>query len=66
MLRSIARLALRKGLFGGSRGWLVVGVGATGLRVFAKAARRKPEVVYRETLDTGHSLVISHLGRDRG
>jgi hypothetical protein len=65
MLRTLARLALGKGFFGGSRGWLAVGVAATGLRVFAKMAKREPEVVYRETLDAGHSLVISHFPRDK-
>ncbi|HEX8771682.1 MAG TPA: hypothetical protein VF711_13025 [Acidimicrobiales bacterium] len=65
MLRALARLALGKGLFGGSRAWLAVGVAATGLRVFAKMAKREPEVVYRETLDAGHSLTISHFVRGK-
>ena len=65
MLKTLSRLALGKGLLGGSRPWLVVGVAATGLRIFARMARREPEVVYRETLEAGQSLVISHVARDK-
>jgi hypothetical protein len=64
MLRSFTRLALGKGIFGGSRPWLIAGVAATGVRLFARMARRQPELVYSETLESGHSLVISHFGRD--
>lgn len=61
MLRALSRRALSKGLFGGSRAWLVVGLATTGLRIFARMAKREPVVVYSETLDAGHSLVISHF-----
>ncbi|MDQ6927891.1 MAG: hypothetical protein M3159_04420 [Actinomycetota bacterium] len=65
MLRSLSRLALGKGLFGGSRPWLAVGVAATALRVLVKMAKKEPEVVYRENLEAGHSMVISHFGSDK-
>jgi hypothetical protein len=64
MLRALSRLALGKGFFGGSKPWLAVGVAVTGLRIFVKMAKREPQVVYSETLDAGHSLVITHFTRD--
>jgi hypothetical protein len=66
MLSAVLRMALRKGLLGGSRPWLIVGVAATGLRIFSRLARRQPVVVYRDKLDAGQSLVISHFPRSKG
>jgi hypothetical protein len=66
MLRTLTRIALRKGLFGGSRPWLMVGVAASGLRILARMAKNEPVLVYRDTLEVGHSLVISHFPPDQG
>lgn len=53
------RAGLRKGLLGGSRPWLYVGVAAAGARLLARMARREEEVVYREELQPGESVVVS-------
>ena len=63
MLRSIIRLGVTRGLFGGNRGWLALGAAAAGLRGLAKLARKEHEVVYSEDLEPGQSLLISHFTR---
>ncbi len=65
MLRTLSRLAFGKGILGGSKPWFYVGVAVTGLRLLGRMAKREPEVVYSETLDAGHTLLISHLTRDK-
>lgn len=61
MARPLSRIAMAKGLLGGSRFWLGVWVAAAGGRALRKFARKEPEVVYREDLPPGQSLVITHL-----
>ncbi len=61
MLRTLTRLAIAKGLLGGSRGWLAVGTAAVSLRAVARLAGKEPKVVYCEDLAPGESLVIRHL-----
>ena len=63
MLRSLIRLGVVRGLFGGNRGWLALGAAAAGLRGMAKLARKEPKVVYCEDLEPGQSLLISHFTR---
>lgn len=58
LLRTFARLGLRRGLLGGSRRWLIVGVVATGLRVAGRLAARKPEVVFTGELSPGDRIQI--------
>lgn len=65
MLRTLSRLALGRGLLGGSKPWFYVALAVTGLRLLGRMAKREPEVVYSETLDPGHMLSISHLTRDK-
>ncbi len=60
MTRFLLRTALRRGLLGGSRVWTVVGAVALGARVLHKLAGSDPEVVYREELRPGETLVLSH------
>lgn len=62
MLKSLVRIGLARGI-GGSRAWLGVGLAAGGLRLLRRAIKREPEVVYREELRPGQSLVIQHLPR---
>ena len=66
MLRTLARNGLRRGLLEGRRGWLMVGVTATGLRLVARLTARKPEVVYRTKLSPGDRLEIRALPPDEG
>ncbi|MDP8936159.1 MAG: hypothetical protein M3O23_00120 [Actinomycetota bacterium] len=61
MLRMLLRTGVRKGLFGGSKPWLVVGALAGGVRLLGRMATREPEVVYCEKLEPGQRVVISHL-----
>ena len=55
----LAKTGLRRGIFEGSRAWLVVGVAAGGVRLLGRFARREPEVVFTETVKPGHTLMIT-------
>ena len=66
LLPVLARIGLRRGLRGGSRVWLAIGVTATGLRLLGKYVGKEPKVVYCEDLAPGETLVIRHLRRDGG
>lgn len=60
-VQKLARTGLTKGLRGGSRPWLYVGVAATGWRVLSRLATREPEVVAREALAPGETIQIRRL-----
>jgi len=60
-VRNAVRTGLRRGLGDGSRGWLVVGVIAVGIRLFQRMASPGKAVIVTELLDPGETLVISHL-----
>ena len=62
MLKSLVRIGFARGI-GGSRAWLALGIFAAGLRLLRRMAKREPEVVYREELFPGQSLVIQHFPR---
>ncbi len=62
MLKTLVRVGFARGL-GGSRGWLALGVTAGGLRLLRNLAKREEEVVYREELHPGQSVVIQHFPR---
>ena len=63
LIRLLLRNGARKGLFGNSRTWLILGgIGAT-LKILRKLGGNEPEVVYSEELGAGQTLVIAH-GRD--
>ena len=61
MARRVTRIGAVRGLLGGSRAWLGIWAVAAGFRLITKVVRREPEVVYREDLEPGESLVITHL-----
>ncbi len=61
----VLRTALRRGVMGGSSFWTVVATLAVARRLLRKLTRSEPEVVYREALRPGESLVISHDRRAR-
>ncbi|HZR13399.1 MAG TPA: hypothetical protein VFC33_09120 [Acidimicrobiia bacterium] len=58
LLRTLARLGLRRGLLGGSRRWLIVGVVAASLRLAGRLAARTPEVVFTGELSPGDRIQI--------
>ncbi len=62
MLKTLVRIGFARGI-GGSRGWLTLGVAAGGLQLLRRMAKREPEVVYREELHPGQSVVIQHFPR---
>jgi hypothetical protein len=59
LLRSLARLAFRRGVIGGSREWAFVWVAAA---LWSRARRKSDEpapVIHREVLGPGESIRIS-------
>jgi hypothetical protein len=56
-LAPLATRAWRKGVLGGDRTWLAVGLGVLALR---RIRRREEEVVFTQPLTRGQSLLISH------
>ena len=60
VLGTLRRQSIRKGLFGGSRAWLLVGGLAWSLRALQVALRTSPERVYRGELEVGQTLVITN------
>lgn len=61
--RFLLRRSYLRGFIGGSRFWTVLGTFGLAVRLLRKLTRDEPEVVYREPLGPGQSLLISH---DRG
>ena len=63
MLTYLRRRAQMKGLFGGSRPWMVLWVALLGARLLRRLVRDKPDIVFSEELPDGETLVVST--RDR-
>lgn len=61
MLAFLLRNGMRKGFLGGSRFWTIIGAGAVTARLVRRFLGSTPEVVYREELRPGESLVISNV-----
>lgn len=60
MRRLLLGRAIRKGFFGGSRFWTVVGTLGLAMKVLRRLTRDEPEVAYSEELRPGQTLLISH------
>jgi hypothetical protein len=60
LLSDIRRQALTKGLFGGSRPWLLLGIAAWTFRGLQWALRPEPKVVYRSKLEVGETIVLTN------
>lgn len=58
-LRRFVRTGLRRGLLEGSTAWLALGVTAGVVALGRRAARRRPEVVWRGVLEQGQSVVVT-------
>ncbi len=56
----LRRTGTRRGIFGGSRAWLAVGVTTWGYTKLKSMAERKAEVVFSEELKPGQRLIISN------
>lgn len=63
LLRGLSRTALSRGLGGGSRVWVTIGVVAGGLRLIGKVVGDEPKTVYCEDLAPGQTLIIKHFPR---
>lgn len=58
----LRRQAIVRGLVGGSRGWLLLGGFAWGIRLLSRfASTRRLRTVLSEELQPGERLVITHL-----
>ncbi len=60
ILSDLRRRALTKGLFGGSRVWLFLGIAAWTFRALKWALRPDPKTVYKGKLLLGETVVITH------
>jgi len=60
LLSDLRRRAVTRGLFGGSRPWLLLGIAAWTVRGLQWALRPAPTTVYRRKLDVGESIIIRH------
>jgi hypothetical protein len=58
----LSRAGLRRGLFEGSRGWLYIGLAATGVRVLRRVLSER-EVVERFELAPGEAVEIRTVRR---
>lgn len=58
----VRRQAIRRGVMGGSRAWLILGAVAWGVRLLMRVANtRHLRAVLTEELRPGESLVVTHL-----
>jgi hypothetical protein len=64
IIARVSSSALRRGMRGGSRGWLYVAAGFQGLRILRSVAGRKEEVL-RIKLQPGEAFEIRELKRTR-
>jgi hypothetical protein len=69
MAGTIARLTtraratgMRKGVLGTSHGWLAIWAVLTSARLMRRWLAHKPEVVFRQRLQPGDAIMISHEG----
>jgi hypothetical protein len=60
LLRMAQRRGVRRGVYGSSRFWLMVAIGAWGVRRFRRAIGSEPDLVYRGELRPGETLRIAH------
>ena len=57
----LRRNALYKGAFGGSRGWMAVGVLVWGPRLFRKVFGKHPQIIATEKLTAGQFLRLESI-----
>jgi hypothetical protein len=66
VLQTLQRNGVRRGVVGGSNGWLWVAVASWGLRRLRRSVGSEPELVYRGELRPGQTLHIDHLPETYG
>ncbi len=59
LLKRLARVAFRRGMGGGSREWLLVGVLSWLLGRIREKAEAPPPVVHREVLERGETISVA-------
>ncbi len=60
LIRLAVRRGWRNGVLSGEKAWLYVGAGALLLRFLLRAVAKEESVVYREVLQPGERVVITH------
>lgn len=60
-ITGLRSLAVRRGVFGGSRPWMIVAVVLWGFKMLRKASTRRPEVLSVERLNPGETLQVTAL-----
>lgn len=65
LLRFLGRQALRRGLFGGSPGWVVVGAFVALYRLAQRAKQSEQRVLFSGEVSPSRALVISPVVRGK-
>jgi len=60
MIRRLFKLAFARWAFGGSQRWGVLAVFSGGLLLWRKITKQEPEVLHREVLQPGSTLIVSN------
>ena len=63
ILRRVVRTGLRRGLFEGSRAWLVAGVTVGGFKLLKRVFGEAPETVYEAEIKPGHGIEVRTVRR---
>jgi hypothetical protein len=63
LLRAGMRRGFQRGVLDGNRAWIVLGGAALVGHLAGRALGRKEEVVFRERLEPGESVRVTHLPR---
>lgn len=66
LLKSLARVAFRRGMGGGNKDWLAFGALLSVLGWIRKRAEAPPEVVHSEVLEPGEAFEIRLFDPPRG
>ena len=64
MLRWIAKKSLRRGINKNSSAWLSIGTFAVVLRAIGHVRERKTTILFRNQIQPGESLLVSHNRED--
>ncbi|HWS45453.1 MAG TPA: hypothetical protein VN636_06305 [Acidimicrobiia bacterium] len=58
LLRRLTASGFRRGVAGGSRTWLILGILAAGAQALRRLARQEPDVLYRTAIRPGDVFEI--------
>lgn len=65
MLKPLMRIGLRKGVTGGSRAWLTIGLAASVIRALNNMRKPQPETLFSGELKPGETLIIKGTRPDK-